>query len=149
MRKAIKREDFKVCPICKGKFVHSDEQSECLHCFFVLMDECCYTITGEKIVNMKLDDWYKENCKLGLEKSACPKLTKSDFFDCGYCANHLPNISPRVFGFQCSKCGYRRVSRDAKIQDTNCERCSNGIMLSKDLDNTTFQDPKRKMEGIL
>ena len=146
MKKLTRREDFKVCPICGGRFNHGDDQSECLQCFFVLQDECCYTSKGKKILKMSLSDWHRKNCKLNLEKSECPKLIESEYFDCQYCANHLPSISPKVFAFQCSSCGYRRVSEDVKIQKSPCERCSNGIMMSKDLDNNTFQDQIEKKD---
>ena len=95
----------------------------------------------------KTKDWYRENCKLDLEKAECPKLINSEYFECEYCSNHIPNVSPKVFAFQCSSCGYRAVVGDTKTQNSSCKKCSDGIMMSKDLDNTTFQDAIVKEEG--
>ncbi len=47
-----------------------------------------------------------------------------------------------IIAFQCDneKCKTRIVSCNPTIQDTKCERCSEGIMKSVDLENTEFKE---------
>lgn len=48
-----RRTDFKRCPLCKGNIVHSKDQSECISCTLVLMDDCCYDGKGNKEMKKK------------------------------------------------------------------------------------------------